>query len=463
LAGETCQRIPGTIEQEIGVSEQGNVTGAPEPPQQWYGQPPAPRTRAPSGASQIVVTALFVAIAFGAGWFGNLYVNQNNTISASDPNEQAIFQAYQAISDNYVDKSAVNHQKMAFAAINAMVDSLGDTGHSRFQTPQEVQQENDSLHNQPTVGIGVLLSGGGSKPLRVDEVVPNSAADGHLKPGDVILAVNGKKISGMTFDQVRPLIVGPEGTTVTLTIQRPGVGQPFDVTLTRKPFTLPLVSTYVIPGINIADIQITQFAENPGSSTDNTDAQLRAALQQADVRNAAGIILDLRDNPGGYLDQAVSVASEFIPAGPGHNVYIRRTRTSQQPQPVQPGGLATDKPMVILVNNGTASAAEIVTAAITYNRPTVHVVGEHTFGTDTILTPVPLANGGQILLGTEGWLTPGGVNVRNGGIVPDQVVKLPETQPQITPIVANEEHLTGAQITAGGDTQLQQAIKDLTA
>ncbi len=444
--------------------EHSNVTGAPEPPHQWYGQqPPSPRTRPPSGAAQIVVTAVLVALAFSAGWFGNLYANHNNTIPSTDPNEQAIFQAYQAISDGYVDTSAINHQQMAYAAINAMVNSLGDTGHSRFETPQEVQQENNSLHNAPTVGIGVLLSGGGNQPLRVDEVVPNSAADGHLQPGDVIQAVNGKSISGMSFDQVRPLIVGQEGTTVTLTIQRPGVAQPFNVTLTRKPFTLPLVSSYVIPGVNIADIQITQFAENPNNNADNTNAQLRAVLQQPNVRNASGIILDLRDNPGGYLDQAVSVASEFVPAGPGHNVYIQRTRTSRQAEAVQSGGLATTKPLVILVNNGTASAAEIVTAAVSYNRHDVHVVGQHTFGTDTILTPVPLANGGEILLGTEGWLTPGGVNVRNTGIIPDQVVNLSSTQPEVTPLVANEEHLTGNQLTSSGDSQLQQAIKDLTS
>jgi carboxyl-terminal processing protease len=276
------------------------------------------------------------------------------------------------------------------------------------------------------------------------------------------VAVNGKSISGMTIDQVRPLIVGAEGTQVTLTIQRPGVTTPFDVTLTRKPFSLPYVSSYVIPGLNLADIQLTQFGADPNSANNSTDGQLRQALQSADVKNAAGIILDLRDNPGGYLDQAVKVASEFIPAGNGHTVYIDRTRASRNAVPVTSGGLATTKPLVILVNGNTASAAEIVTAAIKYNRPSVHVVGQHTFGTDTILTPVPLADGGQILLGTQGWLTPSGQNVRNTGIVPDQPVALPDTAPETTPIVAKEQHLTGQQILSSGDVQLDKAITDLT-
>ncbi len=452
--------VPTGLE-EAGVSEYQNGPGGPEFQQPWAPLPQRQRASTSAGVSQIVLSALLVALAFSAGWFGNMYVNHNNQIPANDANAQSIFQAYQAISSGYVDASAIDHKKMAYAAIGAMVDSLGDTGHSRFQTPEEVQQENNSLHNAPTVGIGVLLSGGGSQPLRIDEVIPDSASDGHLQPGDIITAVDGKNISGMTIEQIRPLVIGPEGTQVTLTIQRHGVAAPFNVTLTRKPFTVPLVSSYIIPGLNIAHIQLTQFAENPDNSADSTDGQLKTVLQQSDVKNASGIILDLRDNPGGYLNQAVSVASEFLSSG---TVYIERTRTSRKSVPVATDHqLAVGRPLVILVNGDTASAAEIVTAAVKYNRSDVHVIGEHTFGTDTILTPVPLANGGQILLGTLGWLTPDGINVRSTGIVPDQIVKLPDGALAITPLIANEEHLTSEQILASGDTQLQRAIKDLTS
>jgi carboxyl-terminal processing protease len=413
--------------------------------------------------SQVLVTALLVALAFGAGWFGNVFASRNFTAPGTDPQLQSIIQAYNAISNQYVDPSAISHQKMAYAAIGAMVDSLGDTGHSRFETPQEIQAENRSLQNQPTVGIGVQLSGGGSAPLRVDEVFPNSAADGTLKPGDLILAVNGTDVSGMTFDQVRPLIVGDTGTWVSLTIQRPGLALPLDVSLLRQPYTVPLVASYLIPGSNLVDIQLTQFGEDSNNPQDSTDAELRKAIKDAQSKGAKGIVLDLRDNPGGYLDQAVLVASEFIPAGHGKNVFIQRTRTSQTPQPVQAGGLATTSPLTVLVNGNTASAAEIVTAAIMYNRPAVHVVGVHTFGTDTILTPVPLANGGEVLLGTQGWLTPGGQNVRATGVVPDQVVALPDGVAEVTPLVMSESQLTLTQIQAGKDAQLKQAITNLAA
>jgi carboxyl-terminal processing protease len=116
-----------------------------------------------------------------------------------------------------VDVHAINRQQMAYQAITAMVNTLGDTGHSRFETPQEVQQENSQLQNAPLVGIGVQLSGGGGQPLRIDEVFPNSAADGNLLPGDIIVAVDGKNVKGLPIDQVSPLIRGKAGTQVTLT------------------------------------------------------------------------------------------------------------------------------------------------------------------------------------------------------------------------------------------------------
>jgi carboxyl-terminal processing protease len=415
----------------------------------------------------VIVTAVLVALAFVVGWFGNGAVNQLNQMPANDPYGADIVQSYRAIVDHYVDVSSINRQKMAYAAMRAMVDSLGDTGHSRFETPQEVQQENSQLQNANLHGIGVELNGGGNQPLRILEVFPGSAADGHLLPGDVIVAVNGKNIKGLTLDQVRTLIVGPDGTPVTLTIQRQGAAKPLIFTLTRKAFTVPLVATYIIPGVNLADIQLTEFGENPNSQADSTDGELRAAIRQALARHVSGIILDLRDNPGGYLDQAVLASSEFIPAGSGHNVYIQESRSGRTPEAVDPGGLATSTPLAILVNNGTASAAEITTAAIQYAgqhgfRPPVHVIGEHTFGTHTILEPITLADGSVLLLGTQAWLTPSGQNVRNTGILPDQPVALPNAALAITPLVAQEEHLTGAQVLSGSDAQLNQAIHDLT-
>ena len=429
------------------------------------GEQPAPSSRemyAGQSVAQLLVTAVLVVVAFSAGWFGNAYANRANVATGE---QTLVLQAWNDINQNYVVTSAINQKKMAYAAINAMVNSLGDTGHSRFETPEQYAQENTSLSGGSTVGIGVYISGGGSTPLTIEATIPgSSAAKAGLLPGDQIIAVDGKSVVGMTFDQVHPLIVGKSGTKVTLTIKRTSVSPPatLNVSLTRAPFTPPNVVSYIIPGLNIADIQILSFDESQSTPSVNTDTQLRVALKAALAQHVSGIILDLRDNPGGYLDQAVAVASEFIPAGPNKNVLIDVTRSTRHVFPVSAGGLATNLPLVVLVNHGTASAAEIVAGAIAVNRPSVHVVGVTTFGTGTILLPFQLADGSVILLGTEEWLLPNGQTIYHKGFTPDQQVALPASVAPVSPLAAQEAHLTAQQIRSSGDAQLNKAIQDLT-
>ncbi len=400
----------------------------------------------------MVVTSILVLLAFGAGWFGNAYVNQGRYISS--PNELLIHQAWTDINNNFVVTSRINQKQMAYAAINAMVATLGDTGHTRFETPEQFAQENAQLQNQSSVGIGVELSGGGDKPIRIDEVFPGSAADkGGLKPGDLIVGVNGKDLKGYTIDQARPLIGGKAGTQVTLSITRPlpAPAKTFDVTLTRSPFTVPTVSTYDIPGTGLVDIQLTQFSSN-------ADSELRAALQKAKADGAAGIIFDLRGNPGGYLDQAQSVTSEFVASGNGRNVLIEKTRTSQSTVPVLPNGVATTMPLVILVDGDTASAAEITTGAIHVNRPEVHVVGQKTFGTGTVLQSYMLSDGSALILGTQEFLLPNGQSIYGKGYQPDTPVALPASVSPLTPLVASETSVGQQQLIHSGDAQLLTAI-----
>ncbi len=427
----------------------------PSPEQQYYAQ----RQSVARGMLwQTVVTSLLVIVAFASGWFGNAFVNRGNYVSPNS-DEHLILQAWDAVSNNFVDTNKINSKKMAYAAIDAMVNSLGDTGHSRFQTKAEFDDEQNQLNNASTVGIGVYLSGGGKDPLRIDAIIPDSPAakSGKLKPGDFITAVDGKDISGMTIAQVRPLITGKAGTSVTLTIKRSSTKLPtvFDVTLVRASFTAPIVVSYTVPTLNIAVIQITQFASG-------ADKELKQAIKDAKAKNVQGIVLDLRDNPGGYLNEAISVASEFIPAGPNKNVLIVRTRADRQPQAVETGGLATTMPLAILVNGNTASAAEIVTGAIKVNRPDVHVIGEKTFGTGTVLQPFTLADGSVILIGTAEFLLPDGSSIYNKGIQPDQPLTLPKNVVPVSPLVAQELGYSLKQVEQSGDTQLIKALEDIS-
>jgi len=428
------------------------------------GQPdqgPSNRMSTGQGVAQILVTAILVAVAFGAGWFGRGFVSPTSNLSSD---QLLILQAWNTIDQNYVVTSAIDHKKMAYAAINAMVDSLGDTGHSRFETPEQYAQENNDLNGGGTVGIGIYLSGGGSQPIVITATIPDSpASKANIKPGDEIVAVNGTNLRGGTLDQLHNLVTGKAGTSVTLTLIRPRVSPTaaFDVTVVRAAFTPPTVVSYIIPGVNLADIQVTSFDENANTPSLNTDTQLKVALKAAQAAHVQGIILDLRDNPGGYLDQAVSVASQFIPAGNGKNVLIEVTRSSRQTEAVQSGGLATTTPLVILVNDGTASAAEIVAGAIHVNRPDVPLIGVKTFGTGTVLVPFQLSDGSVILLGTQEWLLPNGQSVYHKGLEPTQPETLPANAIPVSPLVAQEENLSEQQILSSGDTQLVQGIKDL--
>jgi carboxyl-terminal processing protease len=408
------------------------------------------------GIAQIVVTSLLVVLAFGAGWFGNAFVNQANYIPANDVNQHIINQAYTEINKNYVFASAIDKQKMAYAAINAMVDTLNDSGHSRFETPEEYKNEAGQLNNDKIIGIGVYLGGGGDKPLTITAIMPDSpAAKAGLKAGDQVTAVNGTALKGLTIEQIRPLIKGDgkEGSSVTLTILRPSETPPTprDVTLVRAQITPPTAVGYTISDLNIAHIQLLDFSAN-------ADDELKKAIRDAQQKHVKGIILDLRGNGGGYLDQAVNVTSEFVPAGTGKNVMILKTRTTSETLKVKSGGLATTTPLVILVDNNTASAAEITAGAIAIDRPDAQTVGVTTYGTGTVLEPKTLADGSTLILGTGEWRLPNDTSIYHVGYQPQNVVALPKDVVAFTPLSANGDLTTSTDIKAANDTQLLKAI-----
>jgi carboxyl-terminal processing protease len=422
--------------------------------------PPPPQNSAPRpserGIAQTVVTSLLVVLAFGAGWFGNAYVNQANYIPADDVNQHIINQAYTEITKNYVFTSSIDKQKIAYAAINAMVDTLNDSGHSRFETPEQYKNEASQLNNDKIIGIGIYLGGGGDKPLTITAVMPNSpAAKAGLKSGDQIAAVNGTTTKGLTLEQAQPLIKGDgkEGSSVTLTIVRPSdtPPAPHDVILVRAQIAPPTAVGYTISDLNIAHIQLLDFSAN-------ADDELKKAIRDAQSQQVKGIILDLRGNGGGYLDQAVNVTSEFVPAGPDKNVMILKTRTSRDVLKVKAGGLATTTPLVVLVDNNTASAAEITAGAIAIDRPDVQTVGVTTYGTGTVLEPKTLADGSTLILGTGEWRLPNDTSIYHVGYQPQNVVTLPKDVVAFTPLTANGDLTTSADIKAANDTQLLKAI-----
>jgi carboxyl-terminal processing protease len=242
-------------------------------------------------------------------------------------------------------------------------------------------------------------------------------------------------------------IRGPAGTQVTLTIADPQTGDLRDVTITRAKILIHSVTWQMLPGTTIAHIRVSQFSK--GMTVD-----LTKAIKDAKAQGATGIILDLRNNPGGLLDEAESGASQFLKDG---NVLLTQdSKGKQTPVPVQPGGADTDLPLVVLINSGTASAAEITAGAI-QDAGRAKLIGETTFGTGTVLNEFNLSDGSSLLLATEQWLTPKGRVIWHQGIVPDDEIKLASGVRLLFP--SQEKGLTADQLNATDDAQLLAAIK----
>jgi carboxyl-terminal processing protease len=358
-------------------------------------------------------------------------------------------EAWDRIEESYVDRPAVDDERLTYGAISGMVDALGDTGHSRFLSPEMVQAQHDFASGQ-LEGIGAYVEMKDDHLVIVAPMDGTPAQQAGLRPGDVILQVDGENVVGLPIDQVIGRILGPAGTRVALTILTPDSGQTREVTLTRAHIILHNVVWQRLPGTNVAHLRIIAFSKGV---TDDLKQALTAIHQQG----LTGIVLDLRSNPGGLLGEAVGVASQFLGSG---NVLLEQDSLGKvTPVPVKDGGLALDTPLIVLVNQGTASAAEIVSGAL-QDGGRARLVGETTFGTGTVLNEFRLSDGSALLLATEEWLTPKGRLIWHEGIAPDEVVVLPTDNDLLLPEA--EAGMTPQQLQASGDAQLLRALALLT-
>ena len=357
-----------------------------------------------------------------------------------------IDQAWHDIQDNYVDAQHLDNQKLAYAAIQGIVDAVSDSGHTSFMTAAQAKAMDQSLSGT-FVGIGIQVApDDGKGGLLVGQVFPNTPAEAAgVKRGDRIVAVDGKPTAGETEDQIVQSIRGPEGTQVTITLERQGVAN-FDLTITRRKYDLPLASWTMIPGRKVAFIRLESFATGAGKGVEN-------AIRAAEAAGATAIVFDLRNNGGGYVNEAVAVASEFVGDGTVYQSVDRSGVTKSIP--VTPGGLATKIPLVVLANGNTASAAEIVSGCI-QDAGRAEVVGQKTFGTGTVLGRFELADGSVLRIGTERWLTRNGRPIWHEGLEPNVPVALAQNA---TPVTPNDvRNMSAAQLASSGDAQLLKAL-----
>jgi carboxyl-terminal processing protease len=356
-------------------------------------------------------------------------------------------QAYALLRANYVDPSGLDPTTLVQGAIRGLMDAVNDPGHTGYLTSQEVAARNASLSGT-FVGIGAVLKLEGSAATVV-RVIPGSPAEkAGLRAGEVILRVDGNAVAGQTVEQIVVKVRGPEGTPVTLVLQDLD-GSERSLTIVRAKIDQPLVSWALAPGGRDAVIRLESFST--GAAKD-----MVAAIKAARAAGATGIVLDLRGNPGGYVTEAINVASQFLGSG---IVYISQDRSGKQvPHEVAGGGVATDLPLVVLVDGQTASAAEIVTGAI-QDAGRATIVGETTYGTGTVVGTYPLADGSAVTIGTERWLTPKGHAIWREGLTPDQTVALAQG---VNFLVPDDFATLGSSGIAGSsDTQLQAALRSL--
>jgi carboxyl-terminal processing protease len=396
---------------------------------------------------------LTLLIGGGAGFLAGIFVPRPAAQATTCPETPEIcadfavfWEVWQLASDRFVDSDAIDPATMTFGAINGMLDSLGDQGHTRFLSAEEAVAWDESLRGS-FEGIGAYVDVRDGRPIIIAPIEGAPAEAAGLRAGDQVLAVNGEPTDGWTVDRLISNVRGPRGTDVTLTVLHPGETAPVDITITRASVDVPSV-TWRILDDQTGLVKISSF-------DDDTGTELEEALSAAQAAGARAIVLDLRNNPGGFLTEAVKAASQFLPSG---STILREVDRSgrEKSTVVRSPGVAQTIPVVVLVNENSASAAEILSGALQENGRAV-IVGESTFGTGTVLTPFRLDDGSRLLLGTSEWLTPEGRQIRGQGITPDEQVALPPAVAPMTPAEAAE--LSTADLSAIADTQLVRALE----
>jgi len=323
------------------------------------------------------------------------------------------WEAWNIVHEQYVNQP-VDDTLLMQGAIRGMMDAVGDD-YTYYMDPHIYDIETSSLSGEYQ-GIGAYVDTRGDFLTIVSPIEGSPAEAAGLRPGDMIVAIDGENMEGFTPEEARQRVLGPAGTTVVLTVAREGEPEPLEFSIVRAKITVPSVTGEMLDN-GIAYIDINTFG-------DNTTNELRAKLDELLAENPKGIILDLRFNPGGYLHTSVEVMSEFIDDGV---VLIEQYGDgSRDTYQALGNGRATNLPMVVLINEGSASASEIVAGALQdYGR--AELVGMQSFGKGSVQSFSPLSNGqGAARVTIAKWLTPKERAIQDVGLTPDHVIEMTE-------------------------------------
>ena len=363
----------------------------------------------------IAAAAVAAAALLGAGiWLGGHPAKLPEFLRERlvDDSAGLNLEATELIEGNYYRR--VDSRELTNASLQGMVRELRRSHHDRFSeyfSPEALARFNEQISGHFS-GIGLSVTQA-KQGLLVDQVFPNSPAQrAGIRPGELIVSVDGDSIAGLSSTVSTKEIKGPEGTEVTIGLRRQPGDKTRELTVTRAQVALPIVTSHLdrVGGRKLGYVRMASFSEG-------VHALLREAVQKMERQGAEGIVLDLRGNGGGLLDEAVLSASVFLPKG--EVVVSTSSRTEGHAVYKTVGGNLPKVPVVVLIDRNTASAAEILTAALADDAG-AKVVGTRSYGKGVFQQEIPLSNGGALKLTVGEYFTPDGVNLaRSHGVHPD--------------------------------------------
>ena len=369
------------------------------------------------------------------GWWPNRDLEQSS---------RYVREVLKLVNEEYVDESKAELPKLTEAALQGIIGSLDP--HSEYMNARDYKTLEEEISSE-FGGIGVQVEMRNGSVLVIAPIAGTPGARAGILRGDIIVSIEGKKIEKPALDSVVGQLRGKPGTKVTLGFTRPSTGKDFELTITRERIKVESVRDVRVRPDGIGYVQITQFSERTGE-------EFVDALNKLNEQNMRALIIDLRDNPGGLLNSAVEVAEPFFNKGElivytqGRRKEDRNEFRAAAPEP------ALTLPVVVLINAGSASAAEIVSGALKDTRRAV-IVGERSFGKGSVQTILPLRKGEGLRLTTARYYTPSGVTIHEKGVSPDvEIVMSPAEDQNARLQRAREDVSDPAEFKARFNTEL---------
>ncbi len=356
---------------------------------------------------------LALAAAVAAGFAVAQFVARQHGAPSWWPNRERDRQVryfrdvLETVKSNYVDASAVDYEKLTRAALRGMLSELDP--HSEFLDAEAFSQTEEELNNEFS-GVGIQVEERDGHIIVITPIADTPAERAGLRRGDRLVAIDGQVLHDASIEKTVRLIRGEPGTELKLTIFRPAQDREIQLTLKRERIRLRSVRNAALTGDGIGYVQITQFSERTGE-------EFAAALEELERHHLRALVLDLRNNPGGLLDAAIEVCDEFF--AKDELVAYTQGRTKESREDFLAIGTHPERryPIAVLVNGGTASAAEIVSGAMRDTKRAV-IVGEKTFGKGSVQSIIELGNGEGLRLTTARYYTPSGITIHEKGIQP---------------------------------------------